>query len=579
MPADFDLIVRGGTIHDGLGGTPRIADVAVRDGRIVQVGEVLGSASEVVEAHGLIVTPGFVDVHTHYDGQATWENRMVPSSEHGVTTVVTGNCGVGFAPCRPEQRGILVAVMEGVEDVPEVVMSEGLPWNWETFPEYLDALDQRQFDIDVATQVPHSAIRVYVMGERAAAYEPPSGADLARMRELTAEAISAGAFGVTTSRNMMHRTVAGQLAPSLFSEEDELVELSRGLSDAGAGVFQMIPIITAPAKSEFKLMRRIAEESNRPLSYSLLQMPTGRAEEWRESLSELDAANAAGLTMRAQVAPRPVGMLYGLDLSFHPFSLHPSFRKLRDLPLAEKVAAMGDPELRRQLLSEEPEDTNPISIKTVNNFKYAYPMGDTPNYEPDLADRIDRRAAALGMTPQELAYDLLLEQDGHAILYNPGANYRDGNLDAVREMLGNAHTIVGLADGGAHYGMICDGSFPTFFLYRWARDAAPEQRMSVADAIAALTSKPADAVGLLDRGRILEGAKADLNVIDLDRLGLHAPVVLRDLPAGGKRLHQAADGYVATVVSGKVTYRHGQHTGELPGRLVRRGAVEMAAAA
>lgn len=570
MGFEYDLIVRGGTVHDGLGGEPRVADVAIRDGRIVAIGDITGSAQELIDAAGLLVAPGFIDVHTHYDGQATWENRMSPSSNHGVTTVLTGNCGVGFAPCKPDQREILVAVMEGVEDVPEVVMTEGLPWSWETFPEYLDALEQRRFDIDVATQVPHSAIRVYVMGERAAAYEPPSEADLAQMRAITAEAVRAGAFGVSTSRNMMHRTVAGQLAPSLFSEEDELIELSRGLSDAGAGVFQMIPSITAPAKSEFRLMRRIAEESGRPLSYSLLQMPSGRAEEWRESLDELTAANADDLPMRAQVAPRPVGMLYGLDLSFHPFSLHPSFRHLRDRPLSEKVAAMRDPDFRRKLLSEEPEDTNPVSIKTVRNFKYAFFMGDTPNYEPQLADRIDLRAAALGVTPEEFAYDLLLENDGHAILYNPGANYRDFNLDAVREMLGHPNTIVGLADGGAHYGMICDGSFPTFFLYRWARDAAAGQLIPVAEAIAALTSQPADAIGMYDRGRIIEGAKADLNIIDLERLNLHAPVILRDLPAGGKRLHQTADGYVATIVSGAVTYREGQHTGALPGRLVRR---------
>lgn len=579
MNVQYDLIVRGGTVHDGLGGEPRVADVAVRDGRIVAIGDVDGSARETIEADGLLVVPGFIDVHTHYDGQATWENRMSPSSSHGVTTVVTGNCGVGFAPCKPEQRNILVAVMEGVEDVPEVVMTEGLPWSWETFPEYLDTLADRRFDIDIATQVPHSAIRVYVMGERAAAYEPPSPADLAQMRAITAEAVRAGAFGVTTSRNLLHRTVAGQLAPSLFSEEDELVELSRGLADAGGGVFQMIPSITAPAKSEFQLMRRIAEASGRPLSYSLLQLPTGRAEEWRESLAELSAANADNLEMRAQVAPRPVGMLYGLDLSFHPFSLHPSFRPLRDRPLADKVAAMRDPSLRQKLLSEAPEDTNPVSIKTVLNFKFGFAMGETPNYEPQLHDRIDKRAAVLGITPEELAYDLLLEDDGHAILYNPGANYRDFNLDAVREMLGHPNTIVGLADGGAHYGMICDGSFPTYFLYRWARDAAPGQLIPVSEAIAALTSQPADAIGMSDRGRIVKGAKADLNIIDLERLNLHAPVILRDLPAGGKRLHQTADGYVATIVSGVVTYREGQHTGALPGKLVRRASSELADAA
>jgi N-acyl-D-amino-acid deacylase len=576
--ADHDIIIRGGTVHDGEGGAPRIADVAIRDGLIVAVGAVEGRGAEEIDATGLLVTPGFVDLHTHYDGQATWENRLAPSSGHGVTSVVMGNCGVGFAPCKPEQRDILISVMEGVEDVPEVVMAEGLPWNWETFPEYLDALEARRLDVDVAAQLPHSALRVFVMGERAAGFEPPTAEDLARMRALTAEAVRAGALGVSTSRNMMHRTKAGALAPSLFSEEDELLALAQGLRDANAGVYQIIPRVTGDAVEEFGLIRRIAEAAGRPVSYSLLQMPTGKPGAWRDSLDALGAAAADGLSILAQVAPRPVGMLYGLDLSFHPFALHPSFRPLLDLPLADKVQALRDPALRAQLLSETPQDTNPVSVKTVQAFRFAYPMGDPPVYDPKAEDRIDRRAAALGLSPEEYAYDLLLENGGKAIFYQPGANYRDGNLDAVREMLGHPQAIVGLADGGAHYGMICDASFPTYFLLRWARDAAEGERIDMARAIAALTSRPADAVGLSDRGRLAVGYKADVNVIDLAGLDLHSPTVAHDLPAGGRRLSQTADGYVATIVSGAVTYRNGVATGALPGRLVRAQAPATAAA-
>ncbi|WP_312846625.1 amidohydrolase family protein [Sphingopyxis sp. PET50] len=330
-----------------------------------------------------------------------------------------------------------------------------------------------------------------------------------------------------------------------------------GCATAGDGVYQIIPRVMGPAADEFALMRRIAETSGRPLSYSLLQMPAGDPGEWRVSLDALAEARADGLPMRAQVAPRPVGMLYGLDLSFHPFALHPSFRPLSDRPLAEKVAAMRDPAFRARLLSEQPEDSNPVSLATVKAFRFAYPMGATPDYEPDVADRIDKRAEALGITPEEHAYDLLLEQDGKALLYQPGANYRDGNLDAVHTMLAHPGTVVGLADGGAHYGMICDASFPTFFLKRWVTDAADGQRIPIERAIAALTSEPADMVGLGDRGRLTVGAKADVNIIDFDALGLHIPSVVRDLPAGGKRLRQLADGYDATIVSGVVTYRNG----------------------
>jgi len=566
---DYDLIIRGGTVHDGLGSAAHIADVAVKNGLIAAIGTVNGTATEELDARGLLVSPGFVDVHTHYDGQATWANRLAPSSGHGVTSVVMGNCGVGFAPCRPGQRDLLVEVMEGVEDVPEVVMTEGLPWNWETFPEYLDALDARAFDVDVAAQLPHSALRVFVMGERAATGEPPTADDLAAMRQLTAQAIRAGALGVSSSRNLLHRTKAGALAPSLFSDEDELGALADGLKDAGGGVFQIIPAPMGDALTEFALMRRLAERSGRPLSYTLIQMPTGDEDAWRHSLAALSEAAAAGLQMRAQVAPRPVGMLYGLALSYHPFAYHPSFQAIKHLPLADKVARLRDPALRERLLAEQAEDSNPVNLKTVKSFKYAFAWGTQPDYEPQLADRIDQRARAAGLSVEACAYDLLLANDGQAMFYQPGANYRDGNLAAVREMLGHAHTVVGLADGGAHYGMICDASFPSYYLARWARDADAAQRIPLPQAIAALTSEPAALAGLTDRGCLAVGRKADLNLIDFERLQVHVPTVVHDLPAGGRRLHQRADGFVATIVSGTVTYRHGEPTGALPGRLVR----------
>ncbi|WP_428685469.1 N-acyl-D-amino-acid deacylase family protein [Sphingopyxis sp.] len=568
--ADHDLVIRGGTVHDGLGSAPRIADVAVTDGLIVAVGDVPGRGAREIDASGKIVTPGFVDIHTHYDGQVTWEDRLAPSSGHGVTTVVMGNCGVGFAPCRPHQREMLVELMEGVEDIPEVVMVDGLPWNWESFPDYLDALGERQLDIDIAAQIPHSALRIYVMGERAVRREAPTAEDLKQMRALVAEGIEAGAFGVTTSRNMMHRTKAGELAPSLHSDVDELCALMDGLVDADAGVFQIIPAPDGDAGTEFDVLRTVAEHGGRPLSFTLLDVAGQPGGGWQHMLKGLEQAAVDGVEMRGQVAPRPVGMFFGLDLSLHLFSAHPSYKAIAHLTLSERVKRMRDPAFRAQLLSEQPEDSNPVTLTLIGAFRATCPWGDTPQYEPTRADRMEARAAAAGQPLEDYAYDLLLGDEGRAVFYLPAANYSNGNLDSVREMLGHPNTVMGLADGGAHYGLICDASFPTYLLQRWVRDARDEQRIPLPLAIAELTSKAAATVGMTDRGRIAPGYKADINIIDFNALTLHVPRVAYDLPAGGKRMQQVADGYVATIVSGEITYQDGKHTGALPGRLVRR---------
>ena len=566
---EFDVVLRGGEIFDGTGGEPYIADVAVRDGRIVSVGEVSGTGKEEIDARGCIVTPGFVDIHTHYDGQITWENRLAPSSGHGVTTVVMGNCGVGFAPVRPTDHELVVKLMEGVEDIPDVVMTAGVPWNWETFPDYLDALEQRESDIDFAAQLPHSPLRVYVMGERGANLEPPTEADLAEMRRLTAEAVRAGALGVSTSRNYAHRFKDGRLAPSVPTEDEEILALAAGLRDAGAGVFQLLPNHDVPVKKRFALIEELARTSGRPVSFTFMQSPD-EGDAWRETLKGLDRANAEGLEIRGQVIGRPTASMLGLELSFHPFALHPSFRPLANLPLAEKVAAMRDPELRRKLLAEEPADPNPFFLFLISETEMLFRLGDPPNYHPDPETSMGAIARASGRNVMEVIYDVLLEREGREILYRPLGNTAGYRFQSSgRNLVPNDHTVVALGDGGAHYSSICDAAYTTYFLTYWSRDAEADRKVDLPVAIRKLALDPAKAVGLCDRGLIKEGYKADLNVIDLDRLHLHAPVPIYDLPAGGRRLSQRADGYVATIVSGKVTYKDGEPTGALPGRLVR----------
>ena len=565
----YDLVIRGGTVVDGSGGEPFHADVAILGGIIAAVGTVDGQGTEEIDASGLIVTPGFVDIHTHYDGQITWENRLAPSSDHGVTTVVMGNCGVGFAPARQDHHELVIKLMEGVEDIPEVVMEQGVPWTWETFPEYLDALEQRHSDIDFAAQLPHSPLRVYVMGERGAAMEPPTDADLAEMRRLTTEAIAAGALGVSTSRNLHHRFRDGRPAPSVNTEEQELLALADGLRDAGAGVFQLNPNNDGQAVDELALVERITRRSGRPTSFSLIAIPEQEVQ-WDAYVEGLVKALADKLPIRAQYYPRPIGMMFGLSLSYHPFSLNPSYKAIADKPLAERVAILRDPTVRARIIAEEPEDRNTALIRIVKATGHLYPLGDPPTYNPPPETSFRERSKRTGAPERELIYDALLERDGEALLYAiamPAGVY----IDRTMPLYDLDNAIIGLGDGGAHYGMICDAAYPTFVLTQIVGED-----ISLHKVVAAMTRDPAEAVGLNDRGLLAPGYKADLNIIDVARLKLHAPQIALDLPAGGRRLRQRSEGYAATIVSGEVTYRDGAPTGRLPGRLVR-GAREIVA--
>jgi len=568
MTGDYDLILRGGNVADGTGAPIREADVAVRGGRIAAIGKVDSKGTEEIDARGKLVTPGFVDIHTHYDGQATWDERLAPSSWHGVTTAVMGNCGVGFAPVRESDRDRLVELMEGVEDIPGAVMNEGLKWNWHSFGDYLDAVEARPRDIDVAAQLPHGALRVYVMGERGARLEPATEDDIAQMRALTAEAMRAGALGFSTSRSLNHRTVKGDPTPSLRATRDELMGIALGMKDAGSGVIELLSDFNAPdAQTEFAMLRDLVRESGRPLSFSLAQGGSW-ADGWKGLLAMIESASKEGLPIKGQVAPRPIGLLLGLQGTLNPFIAHEAFQAIRDKPLPEKVAAMRDPAFRARIMAEnDARQTHPLA-RRVMGFDQIYPLGDPPDYEPPRETAIGEQAKRTGRDPAELAYDLLLQDEGRAFLFSPFANYVNYNLDCCGEMIAHPDTLMGLGDGGAHVGIISDGSYPTYLLTHWGRDRA-YGRFDLAYLVKRQTSDAARAVGLMDRGVIAPGRKADLNVIDFDRLRVQAPKMAFDLPAGGKRLLQGADGYVATIVSGTVVYRDGEATGALPGKLVR----------
>ncbi|CAN1567746.1 COG3653 N-acyl-D-aspartate/D-glutamate deacylase [Sphingomonadaceae bacterium] len=564
--SEFDLVIRGGTIADGTGGALIEGDIAIQDGRVAAIGKGLGAGREEIDASGRIVTPGFVDVHTHYDGQAIWGEELAPSSAHGVTTVVMGNCGVGFAPCRKSDQDMLINVMEGVEDIPGVVMAEGLPWDWETFPEYLDRLDAGKRDIDVAAYLPHSPLRVYAMGERGARREPANDDDLARMRALTKEAIEAGALGFATSRLSIHRTADGGSIPSFDADVQELKAICSGMKDANAGTFQIVLDAFVGWDKEYKVIDAVVEETGRPATFTLASGNEGPPR-WRAVLDMMEASNARGGQVTAQVMPRPIGLIAGLELTVHPFVLCPSWAKIADLPLAEKVAAMRDPELRAALLAEEFGEGHPFNA-LARNWEWIFPLDNPPDYAPPKSLSMADQARARGCTPQEIAYERLLATEGAGLFLVALGNFEGASLSSAHEMLSHPHCIPALGDGGAHYGAICDASYSTFLLQHFVRDRR-DGGLDLAQAIHMLTQKASQAVGLNDRGTLKVGAKADLNIIDMDRLALHIPEIVHDLPAGGRRLHQRATGYDATIVSGQIIRRMDESTGARPGRLVR----------
>jgi N-acyl-D-aspartate/D-glutamate deacylase len=567
---EYDIVVRGGTVADGTGAGLWKGDIAISDGIIVATGTFSGHGREEIDARGKLVTPGFVDLHTHYDAQVTWDSRFSPSTNHGVTSVLMGNCGVGFAPCRPDMRERMIDVMEGVEDIPGIVMAEGLPWNWESFPQYMDAIEHRRMDADFAMAVPHIPVRVHVMGQRAIDREPATTADMQAMAALVAEGIEAGAFGFSTTRVIGHRTAGGEQLPVTTASEDELMAIALAMKPHGQHLFMSASEFdtTNGFSSEFRMLARIAEASGHTVTFPLLQYNEA-PDRWREIADACAAERARGLDIFGQVVGRPVGVLFGLQLTLNPFRGCPTYDRIEPLPIAQRAREMRRPEVRAAILSEM---AMPLDLAKYPAFMrdvaLCYPMGEVPDYAPPASQRLDTIAQRRGCTVEEVAYDALLEEDGQAILYFPARNYTRYNLDVVHDMLTREETVLGLGDGGAHVGSICDGSMQTFLLAYWTRDRKGK-RLSIEDAVWRMTRHTAQVAGFNDRGIILPRFKADLNVIDYDRLSLSSPRASFDLPAGGRRLTQDASGYAATIVSGVVTARDDRPTGALPGRLVR----------
>ncbi len=570
MASAYSMVIRGGTILDGTGGDPVEADLAIAGGRIAALGAGLPRGAEEIDARGLLVTPGFIDPHTHYDAQATWSARMTPSSWNGVTTAMMGNCGVGFAPCKPDDRATLIKLMEGVEDIPDPVLTEGLPWTWQSFEDYLDTLDTHHYDLDIAAQVPHSAVRVYTMGERALAREPASAADAQAMAALAAAGVRAGALGFSTSRTRNHKTLDGRLIPTLEAEAAELTAIAQGFAALGTGWFQVISDFD-DMEAEFAMLRGVVERSGRPMAITILQRDS-KPEEWRAVLARIVEANEAGVPMIGQVLTRATGILLGLELSYNPFSGRASWEAIAPLPRAEKLRALRDPAVRARIMGETAEGDMAL-LKRITQWDRLFPLGDPPDYEPPLDASIAAQAAREARAPEEVAYDHLLADEGQAILYRPVSNYSYGDLETVKDMLAHPKTLVSLGDGGAHVGMLCDASGMTYMLTHWTRDRARRTPAGTVFplpwAIRRMTRDNAEALGLRDRGVLAPGYKADINVIDYDRLTVRRPRIVHDLPKGGKRLIQEADGYVATLVAGEPVYREGTETGALPGRLLR----------
>lgn len=565
-----DLVVRNALVVDGTGAAARHADVAVDGDRIVDVGTITSRGRMVVDADGLLLTPGFVDVHTHYDAQATWDPYITPSGWHGVTTVVMGNCGVGFAPAAPDRHDWLIQLMEGVEDIPGSALAEGIAWGWETFPEYLDVLAAMPRALDIAAQIGHGPVRAYVMGDRGAANEPATDDDIRRMANIVGDALRAGAFGFTTSRTPLHRAKDGELVPGTTADERELLGIADAIADAGHGVFQFAPEHAKVPVSEWPWMRKVAARTGHPVSVNLSQ-PDTAPDLWREVLRLLDEANADGLPIVAQVAGRSIGILYCLEGSVHPLMFHPAYREIDHLPHAERVAALCDPERRRRIIHETPDD-GLFRAAVQNAFHKMWVVdGADIDYEPHPDDSVLGTSQRSGVPPMQIVLDQLLHDDGRGMLYAPFFNYGYGDLGFTAEAHRHPHTRMGLADGGAHCGAICDGGMPTFMLTHWTRDRTRGDRLPLEHIVHRQTAQTAALYGMRDRGVIAPGWRADLNLIDYGRLSFDVPRMAYDLPAGGRRLVQRARGYVGTWVAGTRTVDHDEFTGALPGTLLRAG--------
>jgi len=568
-----DIVIRGGTIIDGTGTPAFTGDVAIAEGRIAAVGCKLGPGRREIDATGLLVTPGWVDVHTHYDGQAMWDPLLAPSCWHGVTTTMFGNCGVGFAPVKTHHRGALMDLMEGVEEIPNPVLAAGLDWDWESFPDFLDALERKPHAIDVAAQIAHLPLRVYVMGDRAVRLEPATPDDIAEMRRLTIEALRAGAFGFTTSRTDSHKTPVGDMVPSRNADADELVGIGSAIGAVGAGAFGMNSDFDDEAY-ELAWMTKLAKATGRPVWF-LLTDRYDDPERWRRLLAAVHAARAEGASLTAQIAGRPIGVMMGIGTALNPFTLRPSYRGLDQLSIAEQRARLRDPALRRRILAEQP---SPAEVSKLAQFRQLVATGwdkffimrDPPDYEPTRETSIAAIAAREGRKPDEVAYDYLTEADNR-YLYFPTVNYAHGDHEPIREMLTDPGTLLGLSDGGAHCTSIVDAGMPSFMLAHWGRDRHRGPTLPLELLVKRQTSETAAFFGFTDRGRLAPGLRADINLIDFERLRLHQPELVHDMPAGGRRFIQRVDGYEATFVAGQAIFERGQATGAMPGRLVRAG--------
>jgi N-acyl-D-aspartate/D-glutamate deacylase len=563
----YDLIIRNGLIYDGKGSEPFEADIAISEDKIVAIGKIEEDSIETIDAKGKIVTPGFVDIHTHYDGQVTWDPYLRPSTYHGVTTVVMGNCGVGFSPCKPDQRDWLIGLMEGVEDIPGTALHEGIDWEWESFPEYLDALEKKPLAIDVGTQIPHGAVRAYVMGERGINHEEASKDEITKMKEIVREAVEAGAYGFSTSRTEKHNDVNGKLTPSITAHKTELVEIAKSLGEIDKGVLQGISDFY-DFESEFDIFKTMSKESGRPISITVEQQDA-RPDWWIQLLDGIEDAQSEGIQMFGQVPPRATGILMGLTATLNPFRFHPSYMEIAEMPLDERVKIMSDSSFRDRLLGEEGVSINPLVDEIVQSYEKMFKLGEPANYEPDPKDSFQSLSETSNRTAQEIAYDAMLEKEGRALIYHPLFNYQPGDLSLVEKMLKHPYTISGLGDAGAHCGAISDASFPTTLVQHWSRDRDRGEKLPLKTVIKMQTSETASLLGINDRGILEEGYKADINIIDYEKLTLHEPEIINDLPAGGRRLVQKASGYDYTIVSGAVAFIKGEATGVLNGKLIR----------